>query len=228
MASMLPPDRSEQTVQMVGEDLLSELTRPLHRDAVCDGEAELRCSCKRRASLGLHPDKPDLGTQRAECERDSRREPAPADRHDDCLDVLGELLGELEPERALAGDHHFVLEGVDERRSGLDPLLSRGVRLVEALADEDNLGPVAARGVHLRHGRVLRHEHDCSHACLPRRERDRLPVVPCACRHDSRRALRVGERGNLVDRAADLERAGPLEILGLEEDAPPGKPRKRL
>ena len=50
---------------------------------------------------------------------------------------LRQLLGELEAERPLAGDHALVLERVDERRARLLGVLARRrERLVEHLADE--------------------------------------------------------------------------------------------
>ena len=48
---------------------------------------------------------------------------------------VGHLLGELEPDRALAGDHVLVLERRDEGRARLLDALERlGERLVEAVA----------------------------------------------------------------------------------------------
>ena len=103
---------------------------------------------------------------------------------------VGQLLGELEPDRPLSGDHALVLEGVHERRAGrVDVLLRRGHRLVEADADELDPRAVVARRVDLRHRRVLRHEDRRGDPGLARRPRDRLAVVACARGDDAGRAL---------------------------------------
>src|SRR5207248_11302619 len=49
-------------------------------------------------------------------------------------------------------------------------------------------------------------------------DRDRLRVVARRERDDSARALFLGERRDLVVRAAELERAAPLEGLRLQVD----------
>ena len=49
-------------------------------------------------------------------------------------------------------------------------------------------------------------------------KRHRLRVVARAAGHDPPRAAVVAQRGELVQRAADLERAGALQVLGLEHD----------
>src|SRR5947209_20589712 len=48
-------------------------------------------------------------------------------------------------------------------------------------------------------------------------------VIAGRVRHDAARALGGGERQELVQGAADLERAGALEVLALEEDAAPAR-----
>ena len=48
-------------------------------------------------------------------------------------------------------------------------------------------------------------------------QRDALGVVARGARDDALFLLRVGEHGELVRRAAHLERAGDLQVLGLEE-----------
>ena len=132
---------------------------------------------------------------------------------------VGCLLGELEPDRPLARDHPFVLEGVHERRArALDVRLRRGDRVLEALARELGRAAVRARCLDLRHRRVLRHEDRRRGAGLACRPRDRLAVVACARGDDAGAPLLLAERRDRVVGAADLERARALQVLRLEED----------
>ena len=162
-------------------------------------------------------------------QRDARGEPAAADRDQHRLRVR-HLLGELEPDRPLAGDHALVLERVDERRAGpLDVRLRGRDRLLEALAGELGRSAVRPRRLDLRHRRVLRHEDRRRDPGLARRPRDRLAVVAGARGDDAgARAPRRRASRCVLYGAADLERAGALEVLGLEVHLAPGEPRERL
>ena len=62
----------------------------------------------------LDTDEPNAGPERAQRDRDACGEPAAADRQEERLCVR-QLLGELEPDRSLAGDHGRILERVHER-----------------------------------------------------------------------------------------------------------------
>ena len=57
-----------------------------------------------------------------------------------CLE-LADLLGDLEPERPLAGDDDRVLERMDEGGARLDARSGGHVRLVEPLAGENTSAP---------------------------------------------------------------------------------------
>ena len=139
------------------------------------------------------------------------------------------LLEELEPDRALARDHGVVLERMDQRRAGPLDVLERCLhRLLEDRADELDVRAVVARRVDLRHRRVLRHEDRRVGPLLAGRVRDGLAVVPGARRDDAGGPLLVGQHRDLVDRATDLERACPLEVLRLQQDLPAAQPRERL
>src|SRR5581483_4638764 len=126
------------------------------------------------AAADLDADDPRLRAERAQGDRDPGGEPAAADGNHERAD-LGELLGELEPDRALPRYHALVLAGVDERRTRLlDALHRLRERLLEPGADEHLLGAVADRRLHLRHRRVLRHEDRRVQAELARRPGDGL------------------------------------------------------
>ena len=116
-----------------------------------------------------------------------------------------------------------------ERRSALfDVRPCRVERLFEEFADELDLRTVIACRVDLRHRSVLGDEDRRVRTGLARRPGNRLPVVACARRDDSCTFLFVGERRDLVDRAAHLERTGALEVLRLQPHLAPGQPSERL
>ena len=181
-----------------------------------------------RTRAGLDADDAQLRAHLAQRERDPGREPAAADGHDDRLHLGPELLGELEAERALAGEDERVLEGVDVGLPRLDPLLRGGRRLVEAAAREDDLGAVALRRLELGGRRVLGHEDGGVHAGLARGPGDGLPVVAGARGDDAGGALGVRQAGDPVEGAADLEGAGALEVLGLQPDRAAGQAAEGL
>src|SRR5438874_2452781 len=82
--------------------------------------------------------------------------PAAADRQHDQLGV-GRLLGELEPDRALTGDHDLVLERVHERGAGLGRVgPSELERVLERVAAQLDAAAVRQRRLDLRRRRVAR------------------------------------------------------------------------
>ena len=182
----------------------------------------------RVARLADHTDRAYFRPALFQRERNSRRETSAADRDQHGLRV-GSLLGELEPDRPLAGDDPFVLEGVYERRAGaLGVRLRRGDRVLEDLPHELGRATVRARRLDLRHRCVLRHEDRRRGAGLARRPRDGLAVVARARGHDARSPLGLAERGDGVVGAANLERARALKILRLQKHRPAGQARKGL
>ena len=205
-------------VQRALEDRPGELAPVLDGDSVGDREPR----------LADDPHDPRAGLPRAKRDRDSRREPAPADGDQDGLG-LRRLLGELEPDRPLPRDDARLLERMHERGAGaLDVGPSGGDGLLEALADELRRATVRARRLDLRHRRVLRHEdrrRDPGLACRPR---DGLAVVAGARRDDARLPLLRAEGRDRVVRAADLEGPRALEVLRLQEHGSPGETRERL
>ena len=88
------------------EDRPCQLARVLDRDPVGD----------RLLARRADADQPRARPHRLQRERDARGEPTAADGNEHGA-RLGDLLGELEADRALAGDHELVLERVDERRA---------------------------------------------------------------------------------------------------------------
>ena len=202
-----------------------DLAGVLDRDAVGDRRADRRRSGGgaversrvRGARRGLDADDDGLGMRRLDRHRHAAGEPPAAEGHHDLAQVL-DVLGELEPERALAGDHVEVVEGVHEGEVALLRALSRGGdavvdRPVEAVHDRAE----RARGAALGDRRVGRHVDLAPHPPRPRGVRRRLGVVAGAAHHQPVANL-VAERGQLGQHAAQLERAGALQALGLERD----------
>ena len=87
----------------VGQDARGQLARLLDRDAL--GErvaaerhvAALDRALHRRIELRLDPDQLDVGLHRARGDRDSRHQPAAADRNHDRVEI-GRILEHLQPE----------------------------------------------------------------------------------------------------------------------------------
>ena len=180
-----------------------------------------RCRVRRRP-LGLDPDHPDVrasllaarlldrgggaGHQAPAAERDQHR-----------LDVRS-LLHDLEPAGALPGHDVLVVVGVDQHGAGLGGEPHRLLqRLVEVGAVEDHLRAVPPGGVQLGDRGTLGHEHRGLDPEQLRGERDALRVVAGGRRDHAAGALLLGEPEHPHVGAADLERAGALEVLALEQ-----------
>jgi hypothetical protein len=151
-------------------------------------------------------------------------ETSAAGRHDHHLHV-GTVLEELEPHGALAGLDERVVEGMNE-----SPALV-GLDLLDAL---EGLGRV--RRLEVDRGAVAAGSGDLLLTC-PRPHDDEAVdpleraavgegarMVPGGDRDDAAGALVRGERGELREDAADLERARLLEELALED----GRAAERL
>jgi hypothetical protein len=209
-----------------GQDPERQLAGPAHGDAVRhrgrgfhrDRLARGQRAGVRRGRSGLHARDLHRRVQIGDGHGDSGRQAAAADGNDDRADLRA-LLDDLEAERALAGDDVRVLERVDQDAPGtLRVLLRAGQRLLDVGAAQQDLRAVATRRLLLRQRGALGHEHGRPGAQQPGRERNALRVVARAGRHDAPGALGVGEPGDPQVRPADLERAGPLQVLALEVD----------
>ena len=155
-------------------------------------------------------------------------EPAAPDRDDEHVE-LRQLVGQLEPDRPLAGDHVVVLERVDERRAGVRPLTRRGLRLVVALAGQHDLGAVAPGRLDLRHRRVLGHEDRRLDARLARRPGHRLPVVAGARGDDARGPLAPAESARSVLTAPRiLNEPVRCRFSAFSQHGSPAEPAERL
>jgi hypothetical protein len=157
---------------------------------------------------------------------DARNEPAAADRHHQHVEV-GHLLQHLEAHRALAGDHRGVVVGVDEGEAFARAERVRVLRGPgERVALEDHVGAVHLRALHLVVRGAARHHDHRAHAQARRVVGDALRVVAGAHGDDAAPALGLGQREQLVERAALLERGGELQVLELEPQLAAGERRQ--
>ena len=104
-------------------------------------------------------------------------------------------------------------------------------RLLEHVSLEDHVGAVRPGGPLLRDRRALGHEHGGLDAEQLGGQRDALGVVAGRGRDHAARPLLGGQPGDPDVAAADLERAGALEVLALEPDRPAdqgGEPARLL
>ena len=207
-----------------------EVAGPLDRDPVGDRQRRLgrhrppllQRGRERGAGGDLHADDLDLRPRRLDRDRDPGGQPAAADRHDQ-LGEIGHVLEQLEPERALAGHDVRVVERMHERQPALARALVRGGEaLVQRRAADVHDRALAARRLGLGDRRVRGDEHLAQHAPRGRGRREPLGVVAGRCGDDAARAALLPQRRQLGRRAAHLERARELEVLGLQRHLPAG------
>ena len=116
----------------------------------------------------------------------------------------------------MTGDDVVVVERMQEVETlGLERLDHR--EQPGHLGRESDLAAVASSGRDLRLRRGFGHHDGHVHALGAPGVRDGLGGVPRAHGDDAGAAGRRREPRHRVDRAADLERAGPLEVLELQE-----------
>ena len=168
-----------------------------------------------RAYPRLHPHQLHLGACAPQGDPHPARKPAAADRDDHARQV-GHVLEQLHAQRPLAGDHIEVVEGMHERRARpLRVPLSQGERLLDRVALQVHTRAQTLDRCDLRHGSVARHVHVAGEIAHARGLRERARVVSGA-RRDQPAGGRLPQGRHLAERAAQLERAGALQALGLQ------------
>ncbi len=191
-----------------------------------DGDPGVERLDGRVRSRRLHAHHAHLGVSRFHRDRDAGHQPAPADGDDEGVD-RGIVLEDLEADRALACDDGGIVKSVDERPSFAGELPGVLVRLVVVLADEPDLGAVAPGCGDLCGGGVLGHDHGAGHAEVGGGQGDALGVVTGGGGDDAALPLGFRECGDLVEGAAEFERAGALQVLEFEVDLPAGQAAER-
>ena len=114
-----------------------------------------------------------------------------------------------------------IVIGLDQRRTTLrrDALAERLARLAGSVVEHD-LRPVAAGARNLHRRRVPRHDDDRGHADELGRSRDGLSMIAGGVGHHAAGLCARVELQQPVAGAPKLERAGALERLRLEQQAP--------
>ena len=133
------------------------------------------------------------------------------------------------PDRAVAGDDRRVVERVarTSRPSASRIRSSSASGLADVRAVQDDPRAVAQAGVDLRADGAGRHDDRDRHAGRAAGPGIRLPGVAGRQRDDAARR-RLGRQGrDPVGHPARLERAGLLEVLGLQVEPVVGEPRRR-
>ena len=135
---------------------------------------------------------------------------------------VGHVEGDLQPDGALAGDDIGMVERRDHRLAGL---LGEFGRPAEALLDGDQFDgrPEVAGGLDLADRGVVRDDDVRVDAERPRGVGDRLGVIAGGMRQHAAGPDGRIEPGDGGHRAADLERADRLQVLGLEPQPGPGR-----
>ncbi len=158
--------------------------------------------------------------------------PPPPIGDEDRVGRLRELAQDLHADGALPGDDVRIVERVDEREPALAGDLDRVlIGVVEIVTVQRHLAAEVEHRLHLDRRRRLRHHDDRRDAAAARRERDALCVVAGGRADHAAPGDGVGEVGDLVVGAAQLEREDRLQVLALEQDAvaeAPRQPRGRL
>ena len=145
----------------------------------------------------------------------------PDDHHVD----VGDVVEELQPERAMAGHDRGVIERVHERETALVPnALQCPERVADVIALEDDLGAVPSARLDFRGVRVGRHHDGHRDAGLRAGPGVGLPGVAGGHRDRAAPPLVGIERRDPVRHPARLERAGLLEMLRLDVETIVGEP----
>ena len=175
-------------------------------------------ACRVGAPSGSTPMIRISGPERLGRDRDARDQAAAADRDDQHIEI-GRIRQDLERDRALAGDHRRVGEGMDV---GQAITLGAGERRPVALVPDPALdlepGAPALDLLGLERRDVGRHEHGRGRAGDPAGVGDRGAVIAAGRGDDAAADLGLGERAELADRAPRLERARHLQAFELEHE----------
>ncbi|OPZ41862.1 MAG: hypothetical protein BWY93_02145 [Euryarchaeota archaeon ADurb.BinA087] len=129
----------------------------------------------------------------------------------------GEICHDLEADRPLAGNHGFVIIGMDEghlRRFGQGDRMSDA--LLEGCSVEDDMSPVSCGCLLLAGGDPDRHDDGGRDSCDPGCHGNPLGMVAGRSCDDACRPDRLPLREDPVGRSPDLEGAGLLHRLELE------------
>ena len=222
----------DHPIQEVLQQRLGEATGMLDRDPVGDrgagrgdrlGPGAVGAQQAGVGSTGgrLHADQLHARARAAQGGADPARQAASADR-DHHAGELRNVPEQLQSDRALAGDHVEVVEGMDQRRpvgaAGTrlrGPLPGQGQGVVDRLARQRHAGTEPLHGLDLGNGGFAGHEHLAGDPVPEGRLGDGAAVVARAGGDEPGRGPGP-ESGHLREGSPDLERARPLQALALQ------------
>jgi len=173
----------------------------------------------RRGVFRLDADDPDARIELLDVGGDAGDQAAAAHGDEDRIEFAAGLAQDLHADRALAGNHVRIVERMHEHHMSLahqcQCVLIGGVVNVPV---QHHFGTEVHHRLHLDGRRGLRHHDQRRDAALTRRQRHALCMI--AGRSADYSALRDRRRqmGNLVVRAAQLEREHRLQVFALEQD----------
>ena len=200
---VLQPDAATQTV--------GQSRQFRHLDRVAGGKARGHGG----AALHADADDADIRAQGLGGQRHPREQPAPRQRHGDGCGI-GDLIQNLQPQRALPGDYIRMVKGRDQREAFVAlQTVGLGKGLILTVADDADLGPKRRDGIQL----VLRHQprdaDHCRQALRARRMRQCAAVIAGRGGGDPGHIAQPRHR---IGGAAQLEGAGVLAVFAFQPD----------
>ena len=132
------------------------------------------------------------------------------------------VLGDLAAGGALPRDHKGIVIGANQRSAALaGDLVGDGFAVLAVAVVEHDFRAIGLGALALGERRVRRHHDGRLHVQDLCRGRHALRVIAGGERHHAAAALVLRDRRQLVEGAAELERAGPLQHFRLQEDSCP-------
>ena len=229
----------------VVEQVLAHRKRPaiVQSDAAAEGigEARLLDHFHRMAGpqalihrgTAFHGDADDPGVRlhALDGKRDAGDEPAAGERHDNSAHI-GDLLDDLEPCCTLAGDDLLVVEGREHDHAlFLNQPVGRGLGLVLGSANDADPGTQGLDRLDLVLRHETRHDHEAVCAGGLGGMGEAATVIAGGNADNAPGALLLAQREHGIGGTAELERAGDLMVLLLEQDGcsgPLGKGRRGI
>ena len=176
----------------------------------------LQCRHQTGGAFGLDPDHLDVRQQLLDIDGDAGRQTTATDLHED-VGQSGVLLQQLPPYGALPGDDIGVIERRDQGVTmQLGQATTLGIGLIEAVTEQHHIAAHAPHRIDLDVRRGGRHHDGSLDVQFGPGERYPLGVVARRGGDDPLGPLLLGQTGNLVIGAAQLEGVHRLQILALE------------
>src|SRR5262245_5348242 len=178
-------------------------------------------------SARLDADHFDGWPKRLHVAADARNQTTAANRHEDRRDVAEPMTQDFVTDRSLAGNHQWVVEGVDEDHPALfRQLVATYLGVGVAVPGEDDLRSEIANGVYLDLRGRLRHDDERVKAEMAGSECHALRVIAGAGRDDAAPAFISAQVRDAVVGATQLVTEDRLEIFALEKHLVAKTPRQ--